>query len=197
LLVAMTAARALATTAGTRFLPELLVVMPRFVLWQPRYLAALLARPPASDQLLACFTDAQAPVQTRLVAAEALRQLHHAAAAAFVAALAATTTSDRELRAVALRLLAAVGTAEQLPTVRLLLRDPDAILRGQAAAALAAFGLPADAPFLRPLLDDASVWVAMAAARALQRLHGAGELARLAAAGHPRAALFRQLEQQQ
>lgn len=196
-LVAMTAARSLAHTGDTAHLPALLDAVPRFPLWSTRYLATLLtrARGAAGPLLRTALVDPARPERTRQIVAAALALLHDPGAAACAAQVAADTTAGRELRAAALHLLAVTGTALQAAVPRALLTGADELLRGRAAAALAATGSAADAPALLALLDDPSVWVAAQAARALRQLGGEADLQRLAAAGHPRAALLQAAEE--
>ena len=98
------------------------------------------------------------------------------------------STEDMELRAASLRLLASVGTAEHLPTVRKWL-GPDEPLPVRLAAirALGRFGGREDLPPLeKTAREDPSPWVAIAAARALKEGGGAASLEAIAGSEHPR-----------
>ena len=190
-LVAMTAAQALAAQGRAEDAAAVLERLPRFREWSAGFLAAMVARmgagaAPALRSLLA--DPARAPGD-RAVAAEALRIMHDAPATD-AASAALSAGDDADLRAAALRLLAAVGSPADAPAVRAATRSADPVVRAQACAALGALGDARDAEALAALLDDASPWVVLHAARSLKALGGGARLA--AAADRSGAALARQ-----
>ncbi len=184
-LVAMTAVRALAHRGRPEHIDAVAAQLPRFRAWSPGYLAATLAAfgPEAVPPLRYALADPREPVSSRIVAAEALHRLHDLASAD-VAARAVETETDADLVAACLRLLAAVGTAAQAPTVRRAAASPDAAVRAQACAALAALGGAADAPTLVAALNDPSPWVVLRAAQSLRTIPGADAALAAAAARH-------------
>jgi len=170
--VAMTAARALARRAQPAFIGDVVAHLPRFERWSFGFLASTLAAfgPAAAPALRAVLGDGAQPAWMRIVTAEALRMLHDPSAAD--RARAALDATDPDLRAAALRLLAAVGRPEDAPAVRALASSPVDGVRAQAVAALASLGGAADVPLLRAALDDPSPWVVLRAAQSFKALGG-------------------------
>jgi hypothetical protein len=77
-LVAMAAARALASRERTEFAPQVLRRLPRFARWRPSFVSAMLTEmgPDAVPDLLAAFADPGQPAEARAIVADALNALH-------------------------------------------------------------------------------------------------------------------------
>jgi len=191
-LVAMVAARALASRESPDFAAAILSRLRRFEPWRSSFLASMLSSvgPALAPALIRLLADRQADPRARSVAAEALRELHEPSAAD-VAAGVQVDESDRDLLASTLGLLADVGRAEHAAAIRphLVAREP--IVRARAVAALGSIGAPADLPNLLAALDDASPWVALRAAEALRDAGATKALAGAGGSSHPRAPLAR------
>ncbi len=183
-LVAMTAARALSRRRLPEHVGPVVARLARFGDWSHAFLAATLAAfgPPAAAALRRSLEDAAQPPAARIVAAEALRLLHDLVAAGQAARVAAAST-DADLVCACLRLLAAVGTAEQAPAVRAATSSSHPAIRAQAVAALASLGGPEDRDRLLAALDDRSPWVVLRAAESLKALAGPAPV--LAATSRP------------
>lgn len=185
-LVAMIAARCLATEEYPEVAPAIMQRLHRFDDWSPKYLSSMLfsmgekGLPTLRDTL----ADPRAQSQTRAVAADALRKLRDAEAAD-IAGRVVETTSDPDVLAACLRLLREVGGPEHLPAIRSLTTAPDFGVRAQAVSALGRLAKQEDIARLRRALDDESSWVVMHASRAL-RDHGEGALLRDLAVGRHR-----------
>jgi HEAT repeat protein len=193
-LVALVAARALASRRQPAHTAAILAHLHRFERWSPHYLASMLAGmgPHAAPPLRIMLADAAQPALTRAVAAEALRMLKDLAAAD-VAAAVLPATADREVLAACLRLVAALGRAEHLDRIRPLLASGDDVVRAAATAVLAQLGGAGDTSALRHGVGDPSPWVAMEAARGLRRIGALAVLDEVAASGLPGAAVARQV----
>ena len=129
--------------------------------------------------------------RVRGVAAEALRELNDYESADVAADVLADAT-DRDLLVSTLGLLAHVGRADQVTTIRRLLTAEEPIVRSRAMSVLGRIGTAGDMPTLEAALDDPSPWVALRAAEALLEA-GSPVLERIAGTDHPRADLARQL----
>ncbi len=193
-LVALVAARALAGRRDPAYAAPILAHLPRFAHWSPRYVASMLAAlgPEAAPALRTMLADPGQPARIRAVTADALRLLRDLPAAE-PAAAALTATTDRDVLAACLRLLAALGRAEHLEPVRPLLGSRDDVVRGAAILAVAQLGGAGEAAALRRAVEDPSPWVAMEAARGLRRIGATAMLAELAASGRPQAVVARQV----
>jgi HEAT repeat protein len=193
-LVAMIAARALSRERNVAHVETIIANMSRFGSWTPKFLASMLSSlgPDAIPVLRWAFTDPNQTVQASLVFAEALRELHDPQAADLAANVLAAT-SDREVIAACLRLLAAVGHPAHLPVILPYLRSADFVVRAHAVTALAELGESEDQQILESALDDPSSWVALRAAKGLAKLGRISFLRELAASSHDRATLARQV----
>lgn len=218
-LVALTAARALAATRNLNHVPALFARVDRFETWSPKFLATLFTgmgsgvAPHLRDKI----ADPEIPAQARLVALEVLIELRDIPGADNAAALltGSETTApgyyrratdpaaailivretDVNLRAAALRLIAAVGLPRHLPVIRTELASPNPILRSHAATALGTIvkpAAPADLDRLELCLNDNTIWVAIQAVGALINAGGFARMTALVATAHPRAELVRQ-----
>lgn len=167
-LVAMTAARGLASRDTPEYAAAVLAYIDRFTLWSPRFLSAMLASigPDAAPALRAKLADVAATPAARAVAAASLFTLKDFAAAD-AAAAALVGTLDEELLVAALELLGAVGGAQHVPLVRAAALHPLPWVRAQAMEALAQLGDAGDLDLLEAALDDESPWVALRAGYAL------------------------------
>lgn len=189
-LVTMVSARGLARGQDPEDAAAILLHLEHFDEWSPRFLAAMLASmgPNAAAPLCDTLADPLRPASVRAVAADALRALHDLPAAD-VAAAALGASTDRELVAACLRLLAALGRPAHLPRILPLLTSDDPVVRGASVRALASLGSAAERELLRTGLYDPSPWVARAAAEGLMESGGTDVLLALAATDHPRAVL--------
>ena len=173
--VAMVAARALADSGDVGTLPALIASLHRFEAWGTPAIASMLARyGTVGGGLIALrLVDPMASDALRVACAEALRRIgYQPAVAAVEPLLQARAQTPREVRAAVLRLVADIGTDAQAPAVRRLVNDLDPVVRLHALSALGALGdADRDAPALEAALaDGATPWVALRAARALDRL---------------------------
>lgn len=193
-LVAMVAARALATPAYPEYAPDVLKRLRRFEGWSRSFMASMLASvgPAAAPALRASLGDREEAPWVRAVAAEALAVLKDFDAAD-TAAAAVATAEDRELVSAALGLLAQVGTPEYLPAVRARCASPDNVVRAHALDALGTLGTEDDVPRLLGAMSDPSPWVAIHAARGLRAAGGTRVLEDLGDSDHARAPLARQV----
>jgi HEAT repeat protein len=193
-LVTMVAARALARGRDPKLAAAILQRLQHFDEWNPRFLASMLAAMGASAAPPLCDTlaDPTRPAAVRTVAADALCAMRDLAAADVAAAVLDSTT-DREIAAACLRLLATLGRPDHLPRIRPVLASEDAVLRAVATKALANLGSSDAHEELRDALDDPSPWVALEAAHGLMETGGEHLLEELAASDHPRAVLARQV----
>lgn len=193
-LVAMVAARALARGGSPDFAAGILSRMHRFDQWRPSFLASMLASmgPAVATTLRSALADPVFHPHVRAVAADALRELHDYLSADF-AARVLEETSDRNLLAATLNLMAHVGRAEHLPAIRRHVMALEPIVRARAIAALGHVGAGEDLPLLIGAFHDASPWVALRAAEALHEAGALDSLATLARADLARAPLARQL----
>lgn len=193
-LVAMVAARALARGGSPHFASGILSRMHRFGQWRPSFLASMLASmgPAVAPALRSALADPKYQPTVRAVAADALRELHDYPSADFAAPVLEETT-DRNLLATTLNLMAHVGRAEHLPAIRRHAMSPEPIVRARAVAALGHVGAAEDLPFLVGAFHDESSWVALRAAEALQEAGAHDSLAALARADLPRSPLARQI----
>lgn len=192
-LVAMVAARALASEEHAGFAPHILKRLHRFEGWETAFLASMLASmgSEVAPQIDAVLADDTRPARVRAIAADALRRLNYLQAAD-TAARVLETASDMELLTSTLRLIARVGRPEHGDAVRSLIDHPQMPVRAQAAAALGQLGTPQDVSLLLMALDDPSVWVAMHAARALRNVGAESMLRSTATSQHPRAEVARE-----
>lgn len=191
--VAMVAARALASPEKVRFAGHVLRRLPRFRDWSGSYLSSMLAGmgSEVAPELRVLYVDESRDVVDRRIAADALHDLDDIESAAFAERIA-RGAADVELRAASLRLLGRVGQREQAAVARAALDSDEPLIRLRAAEALAGLGSDRDADRLRLALDDPSIWVAIAAARALHSSGAFAALRSFAAADGPRADLARE-----
>ncbi len=189
--VAMVAASTLSAADDGGYADPVLAHLDRFAHWRLDFLAAMLASmgPEAAPSLRWALADAEVTPNTRAVAADALALLGDAPAAD-LAHEVLVHTEKVELRAAALRLLAAVGRGEHVDAVREAVVDDALPVRLHAVRALGGIGAEEDRDLLEDAaMSDPSPWVAIAAARGLKEAGGAAALERLAGSRHPRAAL--------
>lgn len=193
-LVAMTAARAVATNYGDAHAERLLRTFERFQLWSLPLLVSLLRSMgiEAAETLRRVLADERRPARIRAVAASTLAALYDPPAAE-IAARVARDETQIDLVIGALEVIEAVGGPEQLPRVRELVEAPEPAIRGRAVRALARMGGREDIARLQVALDDDSNWVALHAARGLATVGRTDLLAGLAASDHPRAILVREV----
>jgi HEAT repeat protein len=147
--------------------------------------------PAVAPALRSALADPGYDLRARGVAAEALRELNDYPAADVAAAVLDEAT-DRDLLVSTLGLLAHVGRADQVATIRRHLVAEEPIVRSRAMSALGRIGARADMPILTAALDDPSPWVALRAAEALLEARDPS-LERIAESDHPRAELARQM----
>jgi HEAT repeat protein len=193
-LVAMVAARALARGGSPDFAAGILGRLHRFDQWRPSFLASMLASmgPAVAPTLRTALADPTFHPNVRGVAADALRELHDYLAADAAAAVLEETT-DRNLLATTLNLMAHIGRAEHLPAIRRHVMSPEPIVRARAVAALGHVGAKEDLPLLVGAFHDPSAWVALRAAEALHEAGAKDSLALLARSDLARAPLARQI----
>lgn len=193
-LVAMIAARALASQDQPQHAAALLARLDRFDTWSFNYLVSMLSAmgPAVAPQLRRTLGDTQAPPQTRAVAAGALRELNDYESGQ-IAARVLETETERELLAAALRLVGDVGSPEFLGPIRRLARTDDPVVRGLALRALGRLGTDDDLLLLRQGMEDQSQWVALHAARGLRQAGGNHLLEELVITGHSKSDLARQV----
>jgi HEAT repeat protein len=193
-LVAMVAARALASSEYPEHAAGVLRHLHRFEGWSRSFMASMLAAvgPAAAPALRASLGDGREAPWVRAVAAEALTMLKDFDSAD-VAAVVVATESDRELVASALGLLAEVGTPEHVVAVRARCASPDNVVRAHALDALGVLGEAGDIPRLLGAMSDPSPWVAIHAARSLRAAGGRYLLQDLSDSDHFRAPLARQV----
>ena len=193
-LVAMVAARSLARTGNPENAAAILSRMHRFDQWRPSFLASMLATmgPAVAPALRKALAYKGYAPGVRAVAADALRELHDYVSAD-AAALVLEESTDRNLIAATLNLMAHVGRAEHLPAVRRHATSTEAILRARAIAALGHVGAAEDLPFIVGAFHDDSAWVVLRAGEALLEAGATDKLAALARMETPRARLAQQL----
>jgi HEAT repeat protein len=168
--------------------------MHRFDQWRPSFLASMLATmgPAVAPALRNALADPAYVSRVRAVAADALRELNDYTAADTAAKVLAEST-DRDLTAATLNLMAHIGRTEHLPVIRRHLSSPQAIVRARAVAALGHVGAEEDIPVLVDAFHDPSPWVALRAGEALLEAGAKRALTALARSDLPRAPVARQL----
>ena len=194
-LVAMVAARALAERPGAwENARVILDSLRRFAAWDANFLATLVAQlgPEATPELRRTFEDVDAPSRIREVAALALRMLNDPAAADSALRVLDTST-ERDLRAAALRALGQVGSVRHVDRVAEHLAHEDFVLRVAAVDAFARLSARETLTRLDTIVrEDPSQWVAIHAARGLRDAGEVRLLEELALSNHPRSAVAMQ-----
>lgn len=193
-LVAMVAARSLARTGSPEYAAGILGRMHRFDQWRPSFLASMLATmgPAVAPALRQALADRGYAPGVRAVAADALRELHDYVSAD-AAALVLDESTDRNLLAATLNLMAHVGRAEHLPAIRRHASSEEPILRARAITALGHVGAAEDLPFIVGAFHDDSSWVVLRAGEALLEAGATDKLTALARLESPRAQMAQQL----
>ncbi len=193
-LVAMVAARALASREHPEYAPAVLRRLHRFETWSRGFLASMLSAigSEGAPAIRETLSDAEEAPWVRAVAAEALRALKDLEAGDPAAAVV-EAEEDPELLAAALRLLSVVGRPEHAGIVRVRCASPDATVRSAALGALGILGDEEDVKRLLGAMADPSPWVAIHAARGLREAGAIQLLSDLADSDHPRALLARQI----
>jgi len=193
-LVAMVAARSLARTGSPEYAAGILSRMHRFDTWRPSFLASMLATmgPAVAPALRTALADPAYTPAVRGVAADALRELHDYLAAD-AAAVVLEESTDRNLVAAALNLMAHVGRAEHLPAIRRHASSKEPIVRARAIAALGHVGAAEDLPFIVGAFHDESSWVVLRAGEALIEAGATEKLESLARMETPGARMAQQL----
>ncbi len=193
-LVAMVAARSLARTGSPEYAAGILSRMHRFDQWRPSFLSSMLATmgPAVAPALRNALADPAYAASVRAVAADALRELHDYAAAD-VAAQVLEQATDLNLVAATLNLMAHVGRAQHLPSVRRHAGSKEAIVRARAIAALGHVGALEDLPLIVGAFHDDSAWVVLRAGEALLEARAIEKLTALSRLEIPRAQLALQL----
>ncbi len=193
-LVAMIAARALASKDHPQYAGAVLARLDRFDTWNLNYLVSMLSAMGSeiTPELRRTLADARVPPQTRAVAAGALRELNDYESGPLAVQVLETET-ERELLAAALRLVGDVGTPEHLDPIRRLCRTEDPVVRGFALRALGHLGTSDDLQLLKQGVEDNSQWVALHAARGLRNMGGDHLLEEMLASGHHQRELVQQV----
>ncbi|MGE0159216.1 MAG: HEAT repeat domain-containing protein [Gemmatimonadales bacterium] len=193
-LVAMVAARALATEEVPEYAQAVLARLHRFTGWNQRFLASMLAAmgPGVAPTLRNGFADPSGEPRSRAVLAEALR-IQGDLEAGDVAAEVLRTATEENLLASTLRLLQDIGRPEHADAVRAHVRAQHPAVRAQALHALGAVGGRDDLPWLLEGLRDESPWAALSAARGVLAAGGPEVLTEIAAAGDGVGVLARQV----
>jgi hypothetical protein len=184
-LVMVIAAGAIARDYSPEDVRHLLDRVGQLELWTVRFLVSMLQRmgPQSAWAFREVLGDPLRPNRVRAIAGHVLAQFNDLPSGD-LAARVLETAHDPDLQVAALRVLEHVGTAEHLPVVRGLARDPEPAVRGNAVRVLAAVGGEAEVPTIRAALDDDSHWVAIHAVGALKRLGRADLLRSLVETGH-------------
>lgn len=193
-LVAMVAARALATEEHAEYAPAVLRRLRRFGNWSRSFLASMLSSIGSEGvpALRNTLVDREEQDWVRAVAAEALTTLKDFDSGDLAARLV-ESEEDPELLTAALRLLGVVGRPEHAAAVRERCASPDATIRSVALLALGTLGGEEDQARLLGAMSDPSPWVAIHAAEGLWEAGGAVLLHDLAESDHPRSELARQI----
>ena len=183
-LVAMVAARALATEDSPEHAQAVLARLSRFTGWNQRFLASMLASmgPAVAPTLRAGLAERDGDPRARAVLAEALR-IQGDLGAGDVAAEVLAHDSDADLLASTLRLLQEVGRPEHADAVRAHVSAVHYAVRAQALHALGAVGGREDLPWLLDGMRDPSPWVALGAAKGVLAAGGPEVLGDIAASG--------------
>lgn len=189
-LVAMVAARGLASEGRLEHAASILARLGRFKGWREDFLASLLAGMghEGAPALRAALGDRDREPWVRGVAARALLLLSDLEAAD-LAARVVEAEDDPDLLRPTLRLLAQVGRPEHAEVIRARCASPRPAVRSEALRALGTLAEDDDRMRLLGAMADPSPWVAMSAARGL--LAGGGEqlLRDLVESDHPRSRL--------
>lgn len=193
-LVAMVAARALASEKRVDYVDSILSQLTKFRTWNRSYLVSMLVMmgADAGASLRNVYRDERKPHSERALAANALAELLDFSAADSACEFLSTETNP-DIVSASLRLLASVGRKEHLPSIRDLCASNNAVVRSHALTALGNIGDVEDRELLAIGFEDKSIWVALHAAWALKAA-GAGDLlAKITTTGHPRADLAKQV----
>jgi HEAT repeat protein len=193
--VAMIAARTLASPEYAHRVREVIVNIDRLQGWDRRFLAALLADfgEGGAPALRAVFVDENAPAWVRAVAGDALGRIPDPTSGGLAVDVLERDGVDREVVITGLRLLGVVGASEHVGPVRRLARDEDDVVRAVALSALGSLGDHSDVPLLEHSVRDPSPWVALNAARALSQMGQGDVVTDIAATERPGADIARQV----
>ncbi|VAW09685.1 hypothetical protein MNBD_ACTINO02-185 [hydrothermal vent metagenome] len=172
-LVAMVAARVVASRKRIDLAADVLGQLDRFEMWSEAFLASMLASMGSqiAPELRASFSSAESSSTTRSVTARALAELRDVPASDIAATIiVADGGQDRTLTIAALRVIEVVGQSKHLEVVRPLLGHADSAVRARAASVVGKIGVVADSPSLVAAVGDVDPWVAIHAATALYQL---------------------------
>jgi hypothetical protein len=193
-LVAMVAARALATEESPHYATAVLARLHRFTGWNQRFLASMLASmgPGVAPTFRSGLRDASGDPRSRAVLAEALR-IQGDLGAGDDAAEVLRSATDSDLLAATLRLLRDIGRPEHVDAVRAHAGSPDPVVRAQALHTLGAVGGHDDLPRLVEGMRDKSPWAALSAARGVLAAGGPEALRQIVTTGDGVGLLARQV----
>ncbi|MCL1692793.1 MAG: hypothetical protein M3096_03835 [Actinomycetia bacterium] len=182
-LVSLVAARALAQPNRVRWIGAILDRLHRYDHWSQALLSSMLASvgPEATPAMRRYLGDDRNTSHSRAAVARALELLRDIEAGDIAAQQ--LTTSDGEVVAACLRLLAVVGRGIHAVGVRPLLSDERFFIRSAAITTLGKIGVREDAESIVQTVDGDSPWVAIRSAQALADLHATDELAALVERG--------------
>jgi len=179
--VSLVAARALLTPDNSKYLPDVLLHLHRYVGVSRSLMSSMLAHVgvDALDVLRGHVSDDSRPTDERAAVAGALRLLRDLESAEIAAD--GLGSDDPELVVALLRLVGSVGSSEQAAKVRPLLQHSEFFIRAEAATVIGRIGSSQDVSVIISMTEDDSPWVAIRSARALLDLGERSVLEGLAA----------------
>ncbi len=183
--VSMLAARALAAHGGTKYVGPILSNLDRFEHWGTEYVRSLLVSlgSEAAPALREVMRDVDRSIRVRVLAADALRNLHDLEAIQPAAEIL-SREPEPDLAAALLRMMSVLGGPEHIGLIKGLLQHDHFAVRAQAYSALGALGREGP-ELLEAGLADPSPWVALHAARGMRDRGRHDRLAELAESEHP------------
>ncbi len=187
-LVAMVAAHALVKKGESKYINATVRKLHKFGKWSKKYLATMLASAGSSgaSELRRVYSNREASIRVRLIAAEALLMINDFASAD-IAAEIISTEYDYDLISTSLKLLSAFGQTRHISQVRRLCSSTNDVIRAHALSTLGSIGDISETDRLYEALTDPSPWVVLHAARGMANIGAIDLLREIAASNRPEA----------
>jgi len=193
--VSIFAVQAIVQNKSIEYFPRVLDAMNRYEFWSIKYLSSLLSRAgvEACPLMRNALNDPNNSDRIRIISAESLLLLNDYQAVES-AIHVIHSTSNPELTAAGIRLLAKIGGTQQIKEVLPYIKSQHNSIRIAAVYALAALGRRDEiVPYLVDALNDPSVWVALQSAHGLVRCGAREVLSELGYSYHSRGTLIHQI----
>ncbi len=187
-LVAMVAAHALVKKGEPKYINAIVKKLHKFGKWSIKYLATMLASAGSSgaSELRKVYSNREASIRVRLIAAEALLMINDFTSTD-IAAEIVDTEHDCDLISASLKLLSAYGQTKHIRQVRRLCSSANDAIRAHALSTLGSIGDISETDRLYEALTDPSPWVVLHAARGMMNAGAIDLLEEIAASDRPEA----------